>query len=77
MSAPPSSNWCLPYAARHEVTESDGAQLGAELAGGATEGASPVLAMRRRWGRRGAARQRSTAVNHGAPRTTKPTARQP
>jgi hypothetical protein len=32
----------------------------------------PVL--RARWGRRGAATQRSTAVNNGAQRTTKPTA---
>jgi hypothetical protein len=30
-----------------------------------------------RWGRRGAARQRSTTVNHGAPRTIKPAACQP
>ena len=30
-----------------------------------------------RRGRRGAAKQRSTTVNHGAPRTTKPTACQP
>ncbi|HZA84913.1 MAG TPA: hypothetical protein VFC13_26120 [Actinomycetes bacterium] len=28
------------------------------------------------WGRRGAARQRSTTVNHGAQRTTNPPARQ-
>jgi hypothetical protein len=32
---------------------------------------------RARWGRRGAASQRSTAVNHGAQRTTKPAARLP